>query len=63
MYHMEQTEENAKMRVLGVPGAQGVALSLSLSLVALNVLQENHFSPDGFALFHEKSASLCHYDE
>lgn len=47
--------------VLDAPGAQGVALSLSL--VVLNLLQENHFSPDGFVLFHEKSASLCHYDE
>lgn len=54
-------KKNSKRQILAVSEAQGIALSVSL--VFLNTLQEDHFSPNGFALFHEKSASLCHYDK
>lgn len=38
-------------------------LQVSVSLAYLNLLQEDHFSLEGSAVFHEQSASLCPYDE
>lgn len=60
-YHMQQTEEKAKRWALDVSGTRGIALSVLL--VFLNMLQEDHFSPSGFALYYERSISLCHWDE
>lgn len=59
--HVEQTQEHGKRQVQDVSEAGRIATSVSL--VFLNMLQEDHFSPKGFAVFHEQSVSLCHCDE
>lgn len=46
---MQQTEEKAKRRALDVSGAQEIALSVSL--VFLNMLPEDHFPPMALLYF------------
>lgn len=38
-------------------------LQVSVSLAFLSLPQEDHFSLEGSAVFHEQSASLYHHDE
>ena len=61
--HVEQTQEHGKRQRQVQDVSEAGRIAKSVLLVFLNMLQEDHFSPKGFAVFHEQSVSLCHCDE